>query len=689
MRQEAAAREGVSGVRVIGDCPAPDARWHGDSLRKRSAALAVALSIACAVTLASGYTATVAQAATQGEAIVAAAASQAGRPYCWDGGNTSGPTHGGGGPGCEGSTVGFDCTGLTLYAVYQATGKVLTHDGHQATEGGQIIHNESELQPGDLVFFGGTLSSFEHAGVYAGGGKIWDALNYGIPVQEHTLTQVGLPFVGGARYWSGSTGAPGEGSFVSHSGYVYRIAGGAPIYVSNWAAVGGPYSATPLSDTEFAALPRYPRDGTILDGSDGRVYITAGGAPLYVSNWNAIGGPKQGVGIDAAAVGNAGGGVPWDHLRAYPADGTILDASDTRVYITAGGAPLYVSNWNAIGGPKQGVGIDRWDVENTSDSHAHLRAYPADGTFVATSGDGRVYEIAGGAPLYVSNWSAVGGPKAAVGIDQWDVNNTGDTHAHLRQYPADGTFINTSTGRVYRIAGGAPFYISTWSIFGGVQHYVNIDQWDISSTSDPHAHLRASPLDGTVVKGLPSNQYWSFSSGLRSPTVETVQAIAVDDAGLAAFQIEPVPPTTSSPHHRKHRHRHPRRHRHRHHKHRPGHHHRSRGHGHHRHHSHGTHHHQNERRRRSPGRVNCPSFTIDANSTAYIWSSIRTHRTSCHQAQRILTAFFSGSAVKLPNAASGYKVLGWRCHTGPAVPDPAGTPVACTRKTRKIRAKWR
>ena len=99
----------------------------------------------------------------------------------------------------------FDCTGLTMYAVYQVTGKILSHDGHQANEGGQLIHNASELQPGDLVFFGGTLSNFEHPGVYAGGGKIWDALNYGIPVQEHTFSQVGLSFVGGVRYWSGGT----------------------------------------------------------------------------------------------------------------------------------------------------------------------------------------------------------------------------------------------------------------------------------------------------------------------------------------------------------------------------------------------------------------------------------------------------------------------------------------------------
>src|SRR3954454_5248155 len=52
-----------------------------------------------------------------GQAIVAAASSQAGMPYCWAGGDTHGPTHGSGDlghGGCGGTTVGFDCSGLVL-----------------------------------------------------------------------------------------------------------------------------------------------------------------------------------------------------------------------------------------------------------------------------------------------------------------------------------------------------------------------------------------------------------------------------------------------------------------------------------------------------------------------------------------------------------------------------------------------
>ncbi|MGN6275546.1 MAG: CHAP domain-containing protein [Solirubrobacterales bacterium] len=367
------------------------------------------------------------------------------------------------------------------------------------------------------------------------------------------------------------SGPPAEGSFVSHGGFIYRIAGGAPIYVSNWAVVGGPQPSRALSDAEFAALPQYPRNGTILDSSAGGVYIAAGGAPLYLSNWAAIGGPKPGVGIDQAAIDNAGGGVPWDHLRAYPADGTFLNSSTGAVYRVAGGAPLYVSNWNIYGGVQPYVTVDSWDIDHAgSNPAAHLRAYPADGTLVSTSGDGRVYEIAGGAPLYVSNWNAIGGARPSTGIDQWDVNHPDNPAAHLREYPQDGTFILTSTGRVYRVAGGAPFYVSSWSVFGGVQPHVGVDQWDVDNTSDPHAHLRPSPLDGTIVQGLPSMQYWSFASGLRSPTTASPTATQVDDVGLAAFPqaatAAPVPSAGPGPHTRtcrRHRHKHSR---HRHHR---------------------------------------------------------------------------------------------------------------------------
>lgn len=393
-------------------------------------------------------------------------------------------------------------------------------------------------------------------------------------------------------------GGIADGTFVSVSGgdgRVYRVAGGSPIYVSSWAAVGGPKPVTPVSQGQLDAMRPYPADGTLLGASDGRVYIVAGGAPLYLSDWSQIGGPKPSVGIDAWAVQNAGnpyahlrpvpmdgttlgassgrvyivaGGAPlylsdWSqiggprpsvavdkwaventdnpaaHMNTYPADGTTLGASDGRVYVVAGGAPTYVSNWDAIGGPRPSVAVDKWAVENPENPHAHLRRYPADGTVLAASGGG-VFIVAGGAPLYLSNWAAIGGPKPYTAVDEWAIQNPEDPHAHLRRYPADGTFLRASDGAVYKVAGGAPFWVSDWARVGGPQPFTSMDVWDIQHRDHPLAHLRVAPADGTVVRGIPSKALWSWSGGMRAPGSSPVGAVTVDDAGVGVFPMLPA-----------------------------------------------------------------------------------------------------------------------------------------------------
>lgn len=193
---------------------------HHPLLRRfRRIAFMLTAPAAVALGFAAGPLAPLASATTQSQAIVNAAASMHGKPYCWDGGNQAGPTHGDGDlgyGGCSGHTKGFDCSGLALYAVFQVTGILLPHGrGMQAGHDGQLIRNQSELQPGDLVFFGGgSLAHFDHVGIYAGDAKIWDADDFNVPVQEHTLRWVehGLPFDGGVRYWHAESPAPASTS---------------------------------------------------------------------------------------------------------------------------------------------------------------------------------------------------------------------------------------------------------------------------------------------------------------------------------------------------------------------------------------------------------------------------------------------------------------------------------------------
>eukprot|EP00727_Mastigamoeba_balamuthi_P004354 m51a1_g13917 hypothetical protein (304) ;mRNA; f:798888-809418 len=92
---------------------------------------------------------------SQGDRVAAAAASQVGPqfPYSWGGGNANGPTAGttmDQDPFCDDTgVVGYDCSGLALYAVFQGTGLK-----YADTRGVHVPFKEA--LPGDLVFYSKT-----------------------------------------------------------------------------------------------------------------------------------------------------------------------------------------------------------------------------------------------------------------------------------------------------------------------------------------------------------------------------------------------------------------------------------------------------------------------------------------------------------------------------------------------------
>ena len=318
-----------------------------------------------------------------------------------------------------------------------------------------------------------------------------------------------------------------DGDFVceASTGRVFRLAGGAPLHVSSWTPFGGQQPCRSLSDTEFARLPQYPANGTFIeDAVSGAVYRIAGGAPVYVSTWSAFGGGQPRIAVDPAAIERAGTGAPYDHLRYYPADNTFLRGTGTgAVYRIAGGAPVYVSVWSAFDGVQPTVDVDEAAIDRADSGsfYGHLRYRPADGTFVRATNTGAVYRIAGGAPVYVSKWSAVGGPQTTVDIDSAAVDRAGSGAAfdHLRYFPADGTFVRVmSNGNVYRIAGGAPLFVAGWTALGGVQPSTDVDPAAISrsGTGGFYVHLNYYPADGTFLEGLPGGRVYRVAS--RVPT---------------------------------------------------------------------------------------------------------------------------------------------------------------------------
>jgi surface antigen len=166
-------------------------------------------------------------------------------------------------------------------------------------------------------------------------------------------------------------GGVANGAFVSYSGNVYRIAGGAPLYVSTWSAFGGAQPTTALSQAQWQALPQSPANGTFVT-IPGFVYEVVGGAPLYVSTWSAFGGAQPTTSIDPADVTNAGGGTPWNHLTDFPADGTALRGGPNGlVYVVQSKVARYKRSY---GGSTTLVDQDAIDHAGLSAPWNHLNS---------------------------------------------------------------------------------------------------------------------------------------------------------------------------------------------------------------------------------------------------------------------------------------------------------------------------
>jgi len=123
-----------------------------------------------------------------------------------------------------------------------------------------------------------------------------------------------------------------DGTFVEVSGQsaAYRIAGGAPLYVSSFSQFGGPQPVSRISPRQFAALRPYPIDGTLLTTTSGNVYRIVGGAPFAVTNSALFGSQPPSVMVDQWDLSNLTD--PRSHLRSAPLDGTVVEGLPSDSY---------------------------------------------------------------------------------------------------------------------------------------------------------------------------------------------------------------------------------------------------------------------------------------------------------------------------------------------------------------------
>jgi len=94
--------------------------------------------------------------------------SQRGVPYLWGGGNVAGPTRG---TGPDANTVGFDASGLMLYAFAGVGIKMPRSSGEQYNAGRKVP--PADARPGDLIFYGPGGS--QSVAMYLGNGQMLEA----------------------------------------------------------------------------------------------------------------------------------------------------------------------------------------------------------------------------------------------------------------------------------------------------------------------------------------------------------------------------------------------------------------------------------------------------------------------------------------------------------------------------------
>ncbi|HZM67417.1 MAG TPA: NlpC/P60 family protein [Nakamurella sp.] len=145
---------------------------------------------------------------------LAAGLSALGMPYVWGGGGSgagpnSGCARGGGEFNSCGTTIGFDCSGLTAFVLGKAGYQIPGDSGSQRSAGVSVSWDQA--LPGDIVGFPGHVAVY--LGTFGGRPYILEASWVGTPIHIVPLTRTDMDDRL-HRYWTGpAAGRPGVADF--------------------------------------------------------------------------------------------------------------------------------------------------------------------------------------------------------------------------------------------------------------------------------------------------------------------------------------------------------------------------------------------------------------------------------------------------------------------------------------------
>ncbi|KOV85449.1 hydrolase [Nocardia sp. NRRL S-836] len=172
-------------------------REEEENARRAEAAAAAAAAAPPAPAAPARPAAAAAPAGSRVQIVINRALAQRGVIYAWGGGNHYGPTYGvrdGGVADSYGDyrKIGFDCSGLMMYA-FAGAGVFLPHySGYQYNAGRKVPL--SQMAPGDMIFWG--PGGGTHVALYLGGGMMVEAPHSGAVVRISPVRYGGImPYV--------------------------------------------------------------------------------------------------------------------------------------------------------------------------------------------------------------------------------------------------------------------------------------------------------------------------------------------------------------------------------------------------------------------------------------------------------------------------------------------------------------
>jgi hypothetical protein len=316
------------------------------------------------------------------------------------------------------------------------------------------------------------------------------------------------------------------------NGTLYVMAGGAKFAFGSWNEfVNLGYSTNgmiSLDDATMSTIPNVPRNGTVLRSGGGQLYTVASGAKFPFGSMAEYYGQGYSnnawVNVPQAPL-NAIGDAPGN----LPQDGAVIKHPDGRLFIVVGGVKFQFGSMNEFSNLGYSTGQITYVSGAPTDAipSASTATPPSNGT-ILRSGGGQIYAVSGGAKFHFGTLAEFHSQGYADGswynVPQAPLDLIGDVPGNM---PRNGTVVLRPDGTLFVIAGGVRWQFGTMAEFAseGYDAFTLVSQSAIDGIADASAsHL---PADETVVQGT-GVTIWVMKSGQRRSFASMTQFASLE-----------------------------------------------------------------------------------------------------------------------------------------------------------------